>query len=92
MFARAARWSPKASLRLEMTRTIVAGRWPEEVLSITAWRLVPLPDIRTVKRIGVEDIIMLSWFSTVRSECSTRGARGRSVVVTLEEKATDSEA
>lgn len=46
-------------MRLEMTRTIVAGSSPEEILSITAWRLVPLPDIRTVRRIGCVIVYIL---------------------------------
>lgn len=57
MFARLARSSPKASLRLEMTRWICAGMVEDAMLSITAWRFVPLPDIRTVRRIGWEVIL-----------------------------------
>lgn len=52
-----ARSRPYAVLRLERTRTIwVLDSLESEDLaisSITAWRLLPLPDMRTVRRIGV---------------------------------------
>lgn len=56
MSARLARSSPNASLRFERTRTIFVGSFPALVLSITACRFEPLPDMRTVVRIG-EDIV-----------------------------------
>lgn len=68
MFAREARVRPYASLRLEMTRMIWAGRESEDedededegdVLSITAWRLVPVPEIRIVRRVGCVMVIVI---------------------------------
>ena len=55
--ARRARSSPNASLRFEITRTILVGSCPALVLSITACRFDPLPEIRTVTRTGEEDIL-----------------------------------
>lgn len=52
--ARLARSSPNASLRFERTRTIWVGSCPWLVLSITACKFDPLPDMRTVRRIGAD--------------------------------------
>ena len=59
MFAFAARWRPKASLRLEITRMIFAGRVPLLMLSITACRFVPEPEIKIVNRVGVGGGVIL---------------------------------
>ena len=53
MPAFSARFRPKAPLRLEITRTMEEfGRRLEEHASMRAWRLVPLPEIRTIRREG----------------------------------------
>lgn len=58
-----ARSRPYAVLRLERTRTIwVLGSLESvglAISSITAWRLLPLPDMRTVRRIGVSILYVL---------------------------------
>ena len=64
--ARLARSSPNASLRFERTRTIWVGSCPWLVLSITAWRFDPLPDIRTVRRIGEDMLDAIGTKTTLR--------------------------
>lgn len=58
-----ARSRPYAVLRLERTRTIcVFGSFESvglAISSMTAWRLLPLPDMRTVRRIGVSILFIL---------------------------------
>src|SRR4051812_44704396 len=55
MPAAAARWRPAASARFEMTTASVAASRFSVIASISAWRLLPRPEISTPMRLGGEN-------------------------------------